>query len=614
MNHFLELYEAKPFDYSTEHQKGKLRWAFSNQTQTFVLSANTFRNGKVLNYRRKGGAGATLFVLSSVVGNKTTRNFKTIQKPLNVIATVAELVSSELTESRVVAAVMVRLPNKVNMSAAVRIAGRYVKLKAPQYEVLGYIDDGAKYSYILIAKRGQDIDIKSIFGDTGVSIKTVQTLRDLIGAADDEVKHAVAETATKEIERKFKVSEISGGDEVPYEVEDFLSKNPPPIFGAEINARNAIDVNNKLIAGTSLSLLSQMYGAPSEDSVSDALGEVMTYANVTDPEWFVEVVDYIVKTGVSLSDFIGVTDKFKTLDKMMMSKFGGKYNYGPLYDRLFLEPYKNKIMLEYGRYKPTWTHSANLKYVESYTSMGYDKAAKFLLSGEYETEGSDIVLGMDDVFKDDGIILPPNTNLFRSMKFNEIVIEEILTNKMFHFRTFVSTSLSASIGLTFNAIGLGVFTAFEPFNLDEDWLVGDMNVGMLIRDAHNVPVIIPGRDSTVVSECEVILPRGVTIKINDFLVRRSGTTTGDGFLDCSVVPLNQITNESVVYDGDAFVETGKLVRFNMFEQYGSFGTQKPKQLDKKCDDAANLALSVLKYGSPANTPTKTRDKFINHIG
>ncbi|BBI57553.1 RNA polymerase ADP-ribosylase [Escherichia phage KIT01] len=232
---------------------------------------------------------------------------------------------------------------------------------------------------------------------------------------------------------------------------------------------------------------------------------------------------------------------------------------------------------------------AEKRAIREYASSAYVDINNVLL-GRYkpgfyevldESEVKRAIDGMDSAFKN-GDRLPEGIMVYRAQSLRAPIYEALVKNKVFYFRNYVSTSLAPIIfgGFKENAaIGLASDDVRKELNVDnndEGVTISDsqvrthmyapdqirVDVGWAISGAHKVNVIYPGQLSMHANEKEIILPRGLLVKIDKIVDASANTGSGAGsnnkFIQAEVMTSDEL-QESVVYDGDVLMETGELV-------------------------------------------------------
>lgn len=176
---------------------------------------------------------------------------------------------------------------------------------------------------------------------------------------------------------------------------------------------------------------------------------------------------------------------------------------------------------------------------------------------------------LDSAFKN-GDRLPKGITLYRSQRMLPSIYEALVKNRVFYFRNFVSTSLYPNIfgtWMTDSAVGVLPDEKRLSISIDKndeglvnssDNLVG---IGWVITGADKVNVVLPGGSLAPSNEMEVILPRGLMVKINkitDASYNDGTVKTNNKLIQAEVMTTEELT-ESVIYDGDRLMETGELV-------------------------------------------------------
>lgn len=176
---------------------------------------------------------------------------------------------------------------------------------------------------------------------------------------------------------------------------------------------------------------------------------------------------------------------------------------------------------------------------------------------------------LDSAFKN-GDRLPKGITLYRSQRMLPSIYEALVKNRVFYFRNFVSTSLYPNIfgtWMTDSAVGVLPDEKRLSISIDKndeglvnssDNLVG---IGWVITGADKVNVVLPGGSLAPSNEMEVILPRGLMVKINkitDASYNDGTVKTNNKLIQAEVMTTEELT-ESVIYDGDRLMETGEVV-------------------------------------------------------
>lgn len=175
---------------------------------------------------------------------------------------------------------------------------------------------------------------------------------------------------------------------------------------------------------------------------------------------------------------------------------------------------------------------------------------------------------LDSAFKN-GERLPKGITLYRSQRMLPSIYEAMVKNRVFYFRNFVSTSLYPNIfgtWMTDSSVGVlpdekrlsvSIDKTDEGLVNSSDNLVG---IGWVITGADKVNVVLPGGSLAPSNEMEVILPRGLMVKVNkitDASYNDGTVRTNNKLIQAEVMTTEELT-ESVIYDGDHLMETGEL--------------------------------------------------------
>lgn len=176
---------------------------------------------------------------------------------------------------------------------------------------------------------------------------------------------------------------------------------------------------------------------------------------------------------------------------------------------------------------------------------------------------------LDSAFKN-GDRLPKGITLYRSQRMLPSIYEAMVKNRVFYFRNFVSTSLYPNIfGTWMTDSAVGVLPDEKRLNIsidkNDEGLVNSsdnlVGIGWVITGADKVNVVLPGGSLAPSNEMEVILPRGLMVKVNkitDASYNDGTAKTNNKLIQAEVMTTEELT-ESVIYDGDRLMETGEVV-------------------------------------------------------
>ncbi|AEN93924.1 ADP-ribosylase [Escherichia phage Bp7] len=259
------------------------------------------------------------------------------------------------------------------------------------------------------------------------------------------------------------------------------------------------------------------------------------------------------------------------------------------------------------RYTP-----AQKRGIREYVGSGYEDMNNVLL-GLHDPNVRSSILTNEDIEKainnldsafENGERLPPGITLYRSQRMIPDIYLAMISNKVFYFRNFVSTAIYPNIfgtWMTDSGVGLLPDEKRRDVALDKsdeglvysnkDTLVG---IGWAFTGTDKVNVVLPGGDLAPSNEMEVILPRGLMVKINkitDASYNNGTTRSNNKFVQAEVMTADEL-NEAVVYDGDALMETGELVVYKEGNEL-SFDSFVSNEKKKKSDRGLGLLASCI---------------------
>ncbi|VEV89809.1 RNA polymerase-ADP-ribosyltransferase Alt [Yersinia phage fPS-2] len=219
---------------------------------------------------------------------------------------------------------------------------------------------------------------------------------------------------------------------------------------------------------------------------------------------------------------------------------------------------------------------------------------------------------LDSAFKN-GERLPKGITLYRSQRMLPSIYEAMVKNRVFYFRNFVSTSLYPNIfgtWMTDSSVGVlpdekrlsvSIDKTDEGLVNSSDNLVG---IGWVITGADKVNVVLPGGSLAPSNEMEVILPRGLMVKVNkitDASYNDGTVRTNNKLIQAEVMTTEELT-ESVIYDGDHLMETGELVTMTGdIEDRVDFASFVSSNVKQKVESSLGIIASCIDI---ANMPYK----------
>lgn len=264
---------------------------------------------------------------------------------------------------------------------------------------------------------------------------------------------------------------------------------------------------------------------------------------------------------------------------------------------------------------------AQKRGIREYVGSGYVDINNALL-GLYNPDertsiltASDIekaIDNLDSAFKN-GERLPKGITLYRSQRMLPSIYEALVKNRVFYFRNFVSTSLYPNIfgtWMTDSSVGVlpdekrlsvSIDKTDEGLVNSSDNLVG---IGWVITGADKVNVVLPGGSLAPSNEMEVILPRGLMVKVNkitDASYNDGTVKTNNKLIQAEVMTTEELT-ESVIYDGDRLMETGEVVTMTGdIEDRVDFASFVSSNVKQKVESSLGIIASCIDI---ANMPYK----------
>ena len=240
----------------------------------------------------------------------------------------------------------------------------------------------------------------------------------------------------------------------------------------------------------------------------------------------------------------------------------------------------------YQSYQTPGFTSAQQNAISNYCGSYYGDMNNYLL-GKYTEQNGDYPLpiikktidNLDAAFEN-GVTLPEGLTLWRGQRLPGDKWKELVKNRVFYFRNFVSTSTAPIIfgGWQVNsvvaitkpefrdAVNLQTPEEITPvhgaFDDEGNPILNDASIGWAISGAHKINVILPGKLSPFANEQEIILPRGTALEIDE-IIDASHDAAGMKYenqkmVKATILNSTQLAEAVEVLDGDLFMETGEL--------------------------------------------------------
>lgn len=616
-------------------------WVFDNGTQKLGMKMAAIKPGALKKYKPAERV-AQFFLFRVSETGKTGGAPKTIFKPLQTVATIATIVANQSQEHKLNAFV-IRFPKEMDGAGLVNLMQRVAnKISPVKYEQKGFYSfDGMQYGYALFVRMGRSIDsffgkewskyivhkdvieYAATFNMTTVAPKQLDKMSKQAEMISGITRALDSQNIRMATPAKVEIQNIAGGKDIPDDVSAWLADNKT-VYSSDKSMDAYPDFEepvNPRISGS----LGDIFG-PSVDGLYTKYDELTYEPDAEQENWRQRFENkQITPADIANGSALGFIEEWLSegfssgwiKDSKYENPNTGKINMASAVEdacRGYINSISHQVYKTYMNMKD-YVHGNEAKEsVRGYTGTDYSSMNLALLKGGMYIESfteQQRIKKLDKAFETTGVRLPEETLLYRGMQMRTDLLSETLKGKALHFRTFVSTSLRPNLSLyAFNAdfgkviqnraAGYSADNAadskrareyatpqeviddIEARGVDSDKQVIEAMtyVAMIIRDAHKVPVIVPGGTSQYDKECEVILSRGTTMRVNDALITRSreeyNSITIHGVFDMSVLGANEVKlNE--VYDGDHFVQTGELKKMG----FSSFmESRRPKKLSK----------------------------------
>lgn len=657
----MELFEAlnTTYTYQTvgEDNGVDTSWVFDNGTQKLGVKMAAIKPGALKKYKPSERV-AQFFLFRVTDTGKTGGAPKQIFKPFQSISTLSRIIAAQCDEHKLNAFV-VRFPKDMKgddlINLMQRVANKVSKIK---YEQKGFYSfDGLQFSYGLFVRQGRDID--SYFGKewskylvhqdvleyaASFAMTSVQPPIKKMQAAGEAISGLVRNLDKQNIRmgipHKIVITNIAGGDDIPAKVE-ILSKESPNVYQKEPSGK-VKEIDTKEFKHTTQSGLLDMF---SHRIVGMKLDYDETTFDQTDAQasWERRFKDQQVNPA-----HIANGEAFEFLEEWLSeglvngwinknhytTKDGSVDMNGLLADaaRGYIDE-MSSIAFDNYRKIGTYVKQEDADAVRLYTSNFYKSINTGLLTGQMSGEAKGTIVALDNAFRNSGVRIPTDMLLYRGMRIDTDLSKKVLKGKAFYFRPYVSTSLRPNIGMfSFNAD----FHSFlkhsrESGTMDTDQTLDRIEkiyddlepyipVTMVLSGGYKVPVIIPGEVGEYQQECEVILSRGTTARINN--AKFSEGKYGDyhqiyGVLDMEIMGADEVQMHEQ-YDGDHFIATGELKKMDFMSFMEAKRKPKKSASDNRIDfmsaaiqsPRANKKIMTKKE---KETAQRIRDKFFNDL-
>ncbi len=312
-----------------------------------------------------------------------------------------------------------------------------------------------------------------------------------------------------------------------------------------------------------------------EQRIADVADVIEQAKNPASMETMRKVVE-VATRGFDMpeADNFGALRQYQNLVNDVMSK----------YIAMVGDPMASAI--EYNREMQSRLDDSEKDAIQAYCGSGYSFVNNYLIGME---SLGDLVIDkkirpLDSAF-DKGLRLEPGTILYRGQRGKYDDFKDNIESKMFYFQNFVSTSLKPLIFGAYATAADSLMPNAPVADLEKDdnteqavsSVIGTSNwervdrggkvqfeeefkFGFVIHGAEKVKVVIPGILSSFNDEVEVILPRGLAMKVNKVWGTPFNTSEGISnnktfMIEMTIVPPEQIDESVHLYDGDVLMES-----------------------------------------------------------
>ncbi|ADI96439.1 Alt RNA polymerase ADP-ribosylase [Acinetobacter phage Ac42] len=453
--------------------------------------------------------------------------------PIGAIQAILDIVKSAQRTTKA-ESIMLRFPlKKIGGKAPqlVRIVSRILQRTMPQFKTLEEINGvSSKHAYVVIYKKSRGLDAKGlpkpsekrfkavetkvgetlIDNETGKEVSKAEAVAITIADGSDKKVIDKTEIAKTRIDRSLLVSTLyarvatkldSYSDEAKEKYNEYLA-NP---LAVEVSQKPDTQIIKTLNEKVSVVDVPNYYLSKqgNEENIEGLTQEQFDQA--------VEVLAPLIKK-VNFSNSLEIT--LKMIEQIKILKLPPAKEHllirGAQYDirERFRVALANTPELA-GQYS-----KEQISAINTYTDSGFSEMNDFL-NGSGKMDQSNVraykynIPNLDNAFAS-GSVLPKDLVVYRGMDLNEEQVRDMLRTEHFVFNAFVSTSIAP-------IIFSGGFGNVTKALTDPSPLVpsdnGGVVVGFIIRGLNNVKSIITGSMSAHPRECEIILPRGLMLKI-----------------------------------------------------------------------------------------------------
>ncbi|MGL6228699.1 MAG: ADP-ribosyltransferase [Culicoidibacterales bacterium] len=446
-------------------------WTFGTETQSLGLIATNIQQGRVRAYKRNKQP-SVFNMFETFESGKTSTKIVKVAKPLQVFATVATIIAEELKENKQMTVAFIRYPSTMGASGRiVALTERYLKKYGLSNWNVGSTMSipSKKVNYLAIARKENTLTFDDIFNTTvneelfpkGVPLYQETPLTDVeqeaLDNAGKKIELRLEPKLKAEVPDMISLKGVAGNVDVPEHISDFIKENPSVIA-------NKVDYKTVRTIPEADKFTAKFTGVDLDTATYKAVERTNNVADFNDDSSVEnQAIKEIGNFKIEMKDIMTNDAKILELRKLVekhvkLKAFGPTDDIEYTVEKVMILIVSNIITKSVYQFTAAYEALNTVKpgdrnIVSQYTGSTYGQINGALLNSKPDTEltqeSFDLVKNMDTAFERSGIQLPKDVILYRSMKLSGDVLKQASLNKLFHFRTFVSTSLNPELGLTF---------------------------------------------------------------------------------------------------------------------------------------------------------------------
>lgn len=547
--------------------------------------------------------------------------------PMKTIVTIFDTVISNLNLA-IVDSIMFRFQTKKMKGQArsvIRILERLTATRGKgKFTVLKEMENfTGKFSYVVMHKKRLDIDDLPGAGNLSDSLEKVETK---VGVTyvdkatgkqvskSEAVAESIAKTVGKISEREMVNKTRLSRQEVmnaQYGGNEYITHKTKLDEWEQINAFNPAKQASGAIDSQAEEYVRQINSDLTDNRFSNIINQIMDmyeegrikYSELVSDLPLAKVIDHEtngenpvitraiindVKKIISGVNMDNMHDKLMELASVS-NQYDIKESAANKINTFCVEYFANGLKAKMGWWYGKLLHkqnvpSKNRDAIGFYCGQGYSSINEYLIGkGPGTATIINTIKTLDETFEDHYTKLPKGIKLYRGMALDSKVVENTFKSKVFYFRNYVSTSMAPMVltggfadvaqtvgsqdSLSTDDYGIKmVVQSANPQAKDDEY--AKISMGVVIKGAEILNVIVPFKETRYEDESEVILPRGTAIKFDKIV--SSGMNDRRLYSEATVIDPYSLTENETVYDGDALIETGEIKPLDVQPKKRSF--------------------------------------------